>query len=107
MSGGNVNRTVDELTLEQWLQVRKEEGRKIDPNTAEVWWNWADTSDPYCVYPHPPGEYQCVGRVYFARSPGSDIWVLFSDLPDETERRLWERHKSKLAFPAGVESFFG
>ncbi len=103
MSERNVNRTVDELTIEQWLQIRKQEGRKIDPDTAEVWWDWSDTSDPYRVYPHPPGEVQCVGRVYFACSPGSDIWVSFRDLSDETERQLWERHKSVLAFPAGLE----
>ena len=98
MTEGNVNKTVDELTIEQWLQVRKEEGRKIDPDTAEVWWNWAETGDPYGVYPHPPGEYQCVGRVYFGRSPGSDIWVSFKDLSDETRRQLWERLESGLAF---------
>ncbi len=91
MTERNVKKTVDELTIEQWLQVRKEEGRKIDPDTAEVWWNWAEILDPYGVYPHPPGECQCVGRAYFARSPGSDIWVSFYDLPDETERQLWER----------------
>ena len=94
MTEGNVNKTVDELTIEQWLQVRKEEGRKIDPNTAEVWWKWAETSDPYGVYPHPPEEYQCVGRAYFARSSGSDIWVSFYDLPDKTRRRLRERRES-------------
>ena len=30
MTEGNVNKTVNELTIEQWLQVRKEEGRKTD-----------------------------------------------------------------------------
>ncbi len=103
MTEGNVNETVDELTIEQWLQIRKEEGRKIDPDTAEVWWDWAETSDPYRVYPHPPGEYQQVGRAYFARSPGSDIWVSFGDLSDETRRRLRERHESESAFWAGLE----
>ena len=107
MTEGNVNKTVDELTVEQWLQIRKEEGRKIDPDIAEVMWDYALTLDPYGVYPDLPEECQQVGRGYFARSPGSDMWVSFYDLPDETRRRLWERHKSKLAFPAGVELFFG
>jgi len=101
-----VNKTVDELTIEQWLQVRKEEGRKIDPDIAEVWWNWAEILDPYGVAA-PPEECHCVGRGYFARSPGSDIWVSFYDLPDETRRRLWERQKSVLAFPAGLELLVG
>jgi hypothetical protein len=40
---------------------------------------------------------------YFARSPGSDIWVEFGDLADDTRERLWARHSRKLAFPAGLE----
>lgn len=28
----------------------------------------------------------CIGRVYFARSPSNDIWVLFCDLPDATRQ---------------------
>ena len=101
----DARKTVDELTLEQWLQMRKEEGRKIDPETAEVWFTWAQTLDPYGVYPDLPEECQQVGRAYFARSPGSDIPVSFYDLPDETRRRLWEQHESILAFPAGLEWF--
>lgn len=38
----------------------------------------------------------------FARSPGSDIWVWFGDLPDEVAKELWKMHSSKLAFPAGL-----
>jgi hypothetical protein len=51
-----------------------------------------------------PEECQQVGREYFARSPGSDIWVWFGDLPEATRTALWERHKQKLAFPAGLFS---
>ncbi len=94
MSEGNVNKHVDELTIEQWLQVRKEEGRKIDLDIAEVTWSYEQTLDPYGVYPDLPEECQGIGREYFARSPGSDIWVTFDDLSDETRRRLWERLES-------------
>ena len=94
MTERNVNTTVDELPIEQWLQVRKEEGRKIDPDTAAVMWNYAQILDPYGVYPDLPEECQQVGREYFARSPGSDIWVSFHDLRDETARRLRERGES-------------
>ena len=104
MSEENVNRTVDELTLEQWLQVRKEEGRKIDPDIAEVTWAYTDTLDPFCGHPHPPEEYQCVGRVHFARSPGRDIWVSFCDLPDETRELLWERLCEDCRFPPGFSN---
>ena len=94
MTEGNVNKTVDELTLDQWLQVRKEEGRKIDPDTAKVMCDRVYGGDPYDVYPDLPEEYQTIGRAYFARAPGSDIWVWFGDLPDETVKRLRERGES-------------
>ena len=32
-----------------------------------------------------------VGRLYFARSPGSDVWVCFYDLPKAVCYRLRER----------------
>jgi hypothetical protein len=92
----------DAFDVEQWLASRKEAGLKIDPETAEVCWEIALIADPYGVYPDLPEEMQCVGRVYFARSPGSDIWIHFHDLPDQTREALWQRHKYKLAFPAGL-----
>jgi hypothetical protein len=93
----------DQMTVEQWLATRKEAGLKIDPETAEVDWTYALTLDPYGVYRDLPEEYQQVGREYFARSPGSDIWVNFGDLPEATRDALWKKHKRKLAFPAGLE----
>ena len=94
MSEGNVNKTVDELTIEQWLQIRMEEGQKIDPNIAEVMCDRVYVADPYDVDPDLPEECKCSGQAYFARSPDSDIWVWFGDLPDETARRLRERADS-------------
>ncbi len=93
----------EELTLQQWLAIRKEAGLKIDPETAEVEWIYALTLDPYDVYRDVPEEYQQVGREYFARSPGSDIWIWFGDLPNPIRDALWKKHKRKLAFPAGLE----
>src|SRR5262249_49510833 len=93
---------MSEFDVERWLATKKEAGLKIDPETAEVDWEYGQVMDPYGVYSDPPEEYQQVGRQYFARSPGSDIWVHFRDLPDETRHALWERHKSQLAFPAGL-----
>jgi hypothetical protein len=88
--------------VEEWLEIRKEEGLKIDPQTAEVNWVYAQTLDPYGVDPDLPEEYQQIGREYFARSLGGNIWVHFADLPDEIREALWQRYKSKLAFPAGL-----
>jgi hypothetical protein len=93
----------EEFDLKQWLAIRKEAGLKVDPETAEVCWEYAQIADPYGVYPDLPEECQQVGRAYFARSPGSDIWVEFGNLPEEARDALWERHKSDLAFPAGLE----
>jgi hypothetical protein len=92
-----------EFDIQQWLASRKEAGLKIDPETAEVDWEYGQVMDPYGVHSDLPEECQQVGRQYFARSPGSDIWVHFRDLPDETRHALWEKHKSQLAFPAGLE----
>ena len=91
-----------ELSIEKWLEIRKLAGSKIDPETAEVCWTYAQTLDPYGVDPDLPDELNCIGREYFARSPGSDIWVWFGDLSDEVHHKLWAKHKSNLAFPAGL-----
>src|SRR5262249_529069 len=74
-----------------------EAGLKIDPAAAEVEWEYGQPGDPYGINPDLPEEMRQVGRVYFARSPGSDIWVCFGDLPAATRTALWERHKEKLA----------
>ena len=89
----------DQLKVEQWLAIRKEAGSKIDPETAEVTYSYEQTLDPYGVYPDLPEECYQVGREYFARSPDSDIWVWFGDLPNEVRDRLW-----KMRRPAGLFS---
>ena len=92
MSETKTNMVGEELTLEQWLQIRKEEGLRIDPDSAEVTCSYAPVLDSYGVA-QLIREEECVGRVYFARSPGSDIWVCFYDLPDGTREKLWKMHK--------------
>ena len=81
---------IDDMSVEQWLAIRKEEGLKIDSETAEVEWWYARVLDPYGVYPEL--EESCVGREYFARAPGSDIWVCFGDLPEKTSEVLWKKY---------------
>jgi hypothetical protein len=90
----------EKAEIERWLAVRKEEALKIDPETAEVYWVYAQVLDPYGVLDECelPEEFRGVGRDYFARAPGSDIWVWFGDLPDETEDKLWKKHRSKVSF---------
>ena len=86
----------------RWFRIDEEAGRKIDPDTAEVHWAYRQVLDPHRVLPDLPEEAVEVGRDYFARSPESDKWVWFGDLPEATRDALWEEHKSKLAFPAGL-----
>jgi len=81
-----------ELSAEKqaWLAIRKTAAEKINPETAELMWCYAQTLDPYGIHPDLPEELQQVGRE-FARSPESDVWVWFGDLPVATEKALWER----------------
>ena len=78
---------------QEWPNLREEEGRKIDPETAEVTWRWGLTLDPYGIHPDLPEEARQIQRNYFARSPGSEIWVLFDDLPEATREILSERNE--------------
>jgi hypothetical protein len=95
-------KSADQIRKREWLALRKKAGREIDPETAEVLWDYVLTLDPYGIHPEITEELSCIGRDYFARSPESDIWVWFGDLPRATERALWEKHKTELAFPAGL-----
>lgn len=100
----NENKQMTEDEREEWLATRNEAGRHVDPETAEVDWDYAYTLDPYGVGPELPEQYQQVGRAYFARSPGSDVWVAFGDLPKATRDALWKKKRSSmLAFPARLE----
>ncbi len=78
------------MAKEQYLAVRKEAALKIDPKTAEVFSDYVQTLDPYEMRDLPE-DYPQRGREYFARSPGSDVWVWFGDLPAAVRDRLWAR----------------
>jgi hypothetical protein len=101
--------SADKIKPKKWLAIRKKAGLKIDPETAEVMWDYREGADPYNLGLEIPEKYVCVGREYFARSPGSDIWVWFGDLPAATWDALWNKHKASLVFPAGlpIEFFAG
>jgi hypothetical protein len=64
--------------------LRREVGRHIDPETAEIDWAWRHEADPYLDNPNLPEEFRCVGRAYFARCPGTDVWICTADLPERT-----------------------
>jgi hypothetical protein len=88
------------MSVEQLMANLRAEGLKIDPETADVVWQHAEILDPYGFYRDLPDECRQVGRVYFARSPESDIWVSFHDLPEATRNALWNKLDSG-HFPSG------
>ena len=83
-----------ETKMREWIAIRKEAGLHIDPATAEVMWDYRQTLDPYGIDPELPEDMQQVGREYFARSPGNDLWVHFHDLPQSTRESLEEKRRS-------------
>lgn len=92
------------MTREEIIEFRRaraEAGRHIDPTTAEVHWAYRPALDPYGVE-SDPGKVVFVVREFFARSPGSDIWVAFCDLPMATADALWELHEHKFPFSPGL-----
>ena len=89
---GRVNRDcISNAEYDRRMKMRRAAGLLIDPSTAVIDWNYAETLDPYGdLLPLLPLEEQ-VGREYFARAPGSDIRVHFGDLPDATRDAVWNR----------------
>jgi len=85
--------------VRNYLEERRREALRIDPGTAQTTWWYVGISDPYGV---DPLKDDSVGRGYFARNPGSDIWVCFDDLPEKVRDRLWKLHRHTLAFPVGL-----
>ena len=83
--------------MEETAKADRNLGRHLIAARARA--RWVTFS---CFSPKIPAELYQTGREYFARSPGSDIWVWFGDLPNATRDTLWEKHKAKLAFPAGL-----
>jgi hypothetical protein len=57
------------MAMKDWLAIRKEAARHIDPATAEVAWKYMLEPDPYGIKDLSEERRQ-VGRGYFARSPG-------------------------------------
>jgi hypothetical protein len=98
MSSMMGSRFAGEMTASNWLAIRKRAALKINPTTAEVDWRYGAVFDPYEIKLNGlPEELRVAGRVHFARSPGSPIWVSFDDLPDAVRDALWEKHGDKLA----------
>ena len=74
-----------ELTEDGERRLKRclEEALRIDPETAKIKWKCVSYLDPYQVFQDSPS----VGHLqrYFARSPQSDVWVSWDDLPEEVQ----------------------
>jgi hypothetical protein len=92
---GRVNRDcISKAEYDGRMEERRAAGLSLDPSTAEIDWNYAQTLDPYGDgLPLLPQEEQ-IGREYFARAPDSDIWVCVGDLPDATRNAIWKRFEN-------------
>jgi hypothetical protein len=91
------------VTVKYLDALRQAIGLHINPETAEVWWTYAQTLDPYGDLPNLPEEHWQVGREYFARSPGSHVWIWFGDLPEATRDALERQGMSHVADDAWDE----
>jgi hypothetical protein len=91
-----------QVSVKYLRALRSAAGLAIDPKTADVMWWHAQTLDPYGDLPRIPDGFDSVGREYFARAPGSDVWINFGHLPQATRDALWATYRCKLSFPAGL-----
>jgi hypothetical protein len=82
------SRTVS-IRAEIWHAPLEILGCQSARENAGVHWRFRQIADG--VHPDLPPECDWVGRLYFARSPGSRVWVEFGDLPDTTRQALWMR----------------
>jgi hypothetical protein len=89
------NVTINTKLWDALLQIA---GRQIDPKNAEVFWEWGNDFDPYGVFPDLPDELVSVGRIRFARAPGSRVWIEFGDLPEATRKPLYKRAPAAFGF---------
>jgi hypothetical protein len=74
--------------IRRWLATCKRAAGKINPETAEVIWDYVETLDPYGIYPELPEALRQADREYFVRAPRSKVWVRFFDLPPAIKRKL-------------------
>jgi hypothetical protein len=102
--------TLDQFSgdeLRQWLASREGAGAKIDIETCELGWWYAQDADPYGIREalgeFPEAMHQ-IGRNRFVRSPDSQGWVAVEDLPKEKIRAFFARCEREHAAARDSES---
>jgi hypothetical protein len=92
---GRVDRDcISNAEYKRRMEERRAAGLLLDPSAAEIDWNYAQTLDPYGDGLPLLSQEEQVGREYFARAPGSDIWICVGDLPDATRDAIWKRFEN-------------
>jgi hypothetical protein len=93
---------------EQYLALVRAAAVKINPATAQVFCEKGWVLDPYRIFKHGDDWEDCYGaHNHFARSPGSDVWVWFGDLPDDTRKALRERMEREPEDDDALDFLFG
>jgi hypothetical protein len=70
------------------LLGRLKEAERIDPQTCEYWFGYADIVDPYNIFEDGEG---CDDKGYFVRNVPDGSWVWDGDLPEHIMKALFER----------------
>ena len=80
-------------------------GLKIDPETAEVDWTYEQTFQNFGVLDDQELQKNFIkSGVSIGRVPKeANVWIHFSDLPEGIREAIWAKHRSRIAFPAGLE----
>ena len=78
---------IEEITGNQWLAIRERAGKQIDPETAEVMWLYDTELSTSCGKSGRPT------RMIYVRSPESNEWISFFDIPTgEIREALMNKH---------------
>lgn len=104
---GDLPETERNALVEKRKAQLQEAALAIDPETAEVGWDYVIAGDPYCFTATDPtadgigtiAGSQKLERDYFAWAPGGDerdpdtnLSVWFGDLPEAVHKALWKKH---------------
>jgi hypothetical protein len=86
---------VQSARAERLEPLRIAAGKRINPETADVWFEHGQILDPYGDGGPmaSDSEYDCVGRVWFAADPRERVAVWWGDLPRSTAEALEKKRR--------------
>jgi hypothetical protein len=90
----------EEFNIEKCLPSGRTQGSRSIPELLRFDWEYAPIAAPYRIYPDLPEEYKLAEHIS-RDARGATHGSTSRTSRTKPAMRLWERHKSKLAFPAG------